>query len=118
MSDFIWEPTPGRVEEANLTRLRRVLGAVDYRELHRISLEEPDRFWPALIDDLGIEFSRRWDAVLDASRGPEWTRWFVGGKVNVARVCVHSRASDDEALVGLYEDGERDSLTWARRRAR
>jgi acetyl-CoA synthetase len=28
-------------------------------------------------------------------------------------VCVHSRSSDDEALVGLYEDGERDSLTWA-----
>jgi acetyl-CoA synthetase len=113
MSDFIWEPTTDRVEQANLTRLGRALGAVDYAELHRISLEEPDRFWPALIDDLGIEFSRPWDAVLDASRGPEWTRWFVGGKVNVARVCVHSRSSDDEALVGLYEDGAHDSLTWS-----
>jgi acetyl-CoA synthetase len=113
MSDFIWEPTTDRVEQANLTRLGRALGAVDYAELHRISLEEPDRFWPALIDDLGIEFSRPWDAVLDASRGPEWTQWFVGGKVNVARVCVHSRSSDDEALVGLYEDGARDSLTWS-----
>ncbi len=113
MSDFIWEPTSDRVEQANLTRLGRALGAVDYAELHRISLEEPDRFWPALIDDLGIEFSRPWDAVLDASRGPEWTQWFVGGKVNVARVCVHSRSSDDEALVGLYEDGARDSLTWS-----
>ena len=113
MSDFIWEPTPEGVNEANLTRLGRALGAADYAELHRISLEEPDRFWPALIDDLGIEFSRRWDTVLDASRGPEWARWFVGGKVNVARVCVHSGSSTHEALVGLYEDGERDSLTWS-----
>ena len=113
MSDFIWEPTPERVEQANLTRLRRALRAADYAELHRISLEEPDRFWPAVIEDLGIGFSRRWDTVVDASRGPEWARWFVGGTVNVARVCVHSRASGDEALVGLYEDGERDSLTWA-----
>jgi acetyl-CoA synthetase len=114
MSDFIWEPSPERIEQANLTRLGRRLGAAGYDDLHRISLEEPERFWPAVIDDLGIEFSRRWDAVVDASRGPEWTRWFVGGKVNVARVCVHGRAgSDTEALVGLYEDGERDSLTWA-----
>ncbi len=113
MSDFIWEPTPERVEHANLTRLRRALGAADYAELHRISLDEPDRFWPAAVDDMGIEFSRRWDNVVDASRGPEWARWFVGGTVNVARVCVHSRSSDEEALVGLYEDGERDSLTWA-----
>src|SRR5207253_7843013 len=46
--------------------------------------------------------------------GPEWARWFVGGKLNVARVCVHSRAvSETEAFVGLYEDGERESLTWA-----
>ncbi|HEY4412969.1 MAG TPA: AMP-binding protein [Gaiellaceae bacterium] len=113
MSDFIWEPTPERVEQANLTRLARRLDADGYAHLHHISLEEPDRFWPTLIDDLGIEFSTPWDAVVDASRGPEWARWFVGGQLNVARVCVHSRASDSEALVGLYEDGERDSLTWA-----
>ncbi|MFL5912342.1 MAG: AMP-binding protein [Gaiellaceae bacterium] len=114
MSDFVWEPTPELIEQANLTRLARRLGADGYPGLHRISIEEPDRFWPAVIDDLGIEFSRPWDAVVDASRGPEWARWFVGGRLNVARVCLHGRASSSaEALVGLYEDGERDSLTWA-----
>jgi acetyl-CoA synthetase len=112
-SEFVWQPSPELIERANLTRLQRVLGAVDYHELHRISIEEPDRFWPALIDDLGIEFSRRWDKVVDSSRGPEWSTWFVGGQVNVARVCVHRWASDEEAVVGLYEDGVRESLTWA-----
>jgi acetyl-CoA synthetase len=114
MSDFIWAPAPELVEQANLTRLARRLGAGSYADLHRISIEEPERFWPELVDDLGIEFSQPWDAVLDASRGPEWARWFVGGRINVARACLHSRSvSDTEALVGLYEDGERDALTWA-----
>jgi acetyl-CoA synthetase len=113
MSDFVWAPTPERVERANVTRLAHRLGADGYAGLHRISIEEPERFWPQVIDDLGIEFSTPWDAVVDASRGPEWARWFVGGRLNVARVCVHRRASDAEALVGLYEDGERESLTWA-----
>ncbi|HSX22078.1 MAG TPA: AMP-binding protein [Gaiellaceae bacterium] len=112
MSDFIWAPPPGLVEQANVTRLARRLGAEGFHELHRISVEEPERFWPEVVADLGIEFSRKWDAVLDASRGPEWTTWFVGGKLNLARVCLHRWASDDEALVGLYEDGTRESLTW------
>ena len=112
-STYVWAPTPEQVERANVTRLARRLGAAGYHELHRISIEEPDRFWPAVVEDLGIEFSRAWDAVRDVSRGPEWARWFVGGRVNVARACLHRWAGDGEALVGLYEDGERDSLTWS-----
>ena len=113
MSEFIWNPPPELVEQANVTRLMRRLGARDYHELHRISVEEPDRFWPALIEDLGIEFSRPWDAVVDLSRGPEWATWFVGGRLNLARICLHRFTGDAEALVGLYEDGERESLTFA-----
>jgi acetyl-CoA synthetase len=112
-SGFIWNPPPELIDRANVTRLRRALGAADYHELHRISVEEPDRFWPAVVDDLGIEFSRRWETVVDSSRGPEWSTWFNGGRLNLARVCVHRWASAEEALVGLYEDGTRESVSWA-----
>ena len=114
MSDFIWTPPPDLVEQANVTRLAQKLGAASYRELHVISVEDPERFWPAVVEDLGIEFSQPWDAVHDDSRGPEWTTWFVGGRLNVARTCLHRWASDDEALVGLYEDGTRESMTFAK----
>ena len=100
-----------------MTRLARRLGAAGYHELHRISIEEPDRFWPAVVDDLGIEFSRPWDTVVDVSRGPEWATWFNGGRLNVARVCLHRWAAerpDEEALVGQSEDGRRESLTLGR----
>src|SRR4051794_9457520 len=113
MSDYVWKPSPELVERANVTRLMRALGAADYHELHRISVEEPERFWPAVIEDLELEFSRPWDSVLDASRGPEWATWFTGGRINVARVCVHRWAGAGEALVGLYEDGTRESLSFA-----
>ena len=118
MSEFIWNPPSELVEQANVTRLMRRLGATDYGELHRISVEEPDRFWPVVIDDLGIQFSQPWDAVVDLTQGPEWATWFVGGRLNLARICLHRFAGDGltldgEALVGLYEDGGRESLTWA-----
>ncbi len=113
---FIWRPSPERIERANVTRLARRLGADGYRELHRISIEEPERFWPAVVEDLGIAFSRPWDAVVDTSRGAEWATWFTGGRVNVARACLHRWAAerpDGEALVWQSEDGLRTALSWA-----
>jgi acetyl-CoA synthetase len=116
MSGFIWNPPPELVERASVTRLRRRVGAETYAELHAISVEDPERFWPAVVADLGIEFSTPWQSLVDISRGPEWATWFNGGRVNVARVCLHRFAAerpDDEALVGLYEDGTRETLSYA-----
>jgi acetyl-CoA synthetase len=116
MTGFVWHPSAEQVERANLTRLARRLGTDGYAELHRVSIEEPERFWSEVVDDLGIELSRRWDDVADLSRGPEWARWFVGARLNLAQACLHRWAAErpgDEALVGIYEDGDRQSLTWA-----
>ena len=116
MSKFVWEPSPERVEQANVVRLWRKLGCKSYHELHRISIEEPERFWPAVIDDLGLEFSTPWERVLDDSAGIEWATWFVGGRLNVATNCVHRHAArrpDDAAAVFLGEEGERRERTYA-----
>jgi acetyl-CoA synthetase len=114
--DFVWSPTPEVLETANLTRLARLLGCADYHELHRVSVEEPERFWPAVVEDLGLQFAAPWERVLDESAGVEWARWFVGGRLNLARSCVHDwaeRTPDASAAVFLGEDGERRELTWA-----
>src|SRR6266508_5895644 len=116
VSEFVWKPTPEQIESANLTRLARRLGVQGYHDLHRISIEEPERFWPAVIEDLGLEFSEPWTDVVDASRGAEWARWFVDGKLNLAWNCVHKWAAGDlaeeEAAIWQAEDGTRSALTW------
>lgn len=113
---FTWTPSPEQLASANVARLARALRCASYEELHRVSVDEPDRFWRAVRDDLGIPFARDWDSVLDDSRGPEWARWFLGARLNVADACVHRWARErpgEEAAVWAPEDGERASLTWA-----
>ncbi len=113
---FTWVPSAEQLETANVTRLARRLGCPEYAELHRVSVEEPDRFWREVVDDLAIPLARSWDAVLDDSRGPEWATWFLGAKLNVAEACVHRWARetpDREAAVWAPEVGDRRSLTWA-----
>ena len=116
MAEVVWTPDERTLAHANVTRLQRRLGCSDYRELVRRSAEDPEWFWPAVIDDLGLEFFQRWDVVRDVSRGAEWTTWFRGGKLNVAWNCVHrwaERRPAAIAAVGLGEDGARRELTFS-----
>ena len=112
---FTWTPSAEQLATANVTRLAASLDCADYETLHRLSLDEPDRFWRAVVADLGIPLVRDWDRVLDQSRGIEWTTWFVGARLNLADACVHRWARetpDREAAVWAPEEGDRRALTW------
>jgi acetyl-CoA synthetase len=116
VSEFVWRPDARVLGRANVTRLMQRHGLEDYWALVRRSQEEPEWFWPAAIEDMGLEFAQPWEQVFDDSRGPEWTTWFVGGKLNVARNCVHrwaERKPEAVAAVLSGEDGSRRELTWA-----
>ena len=120
--EVIWSPSDEVRERSNALRLARKLGFEDYASLVRFSAEEPERFWPAAIEDLGLEFSRPWDEVVDLSRGPEWATWFVGGRLNIAWNCVHRWArgerADEAAAVWQSEDGQRRSVSYRSSRTR
>ena len=56
-------------------------GFASYRELVARSIEDPEWFWPAAVEDTGIEFcTNPGREVVDLSRGPEWATWFDGGE--------------------------------------
>jgi len=109
-------PTAEQLADANVVRLAGMLGCDDYAALHGVSVAEPDRFWRAVRDDLQIPFERDWDAILDDSRGIEWTTWFEGARLNLAHACVHRWAAEQpDALAAVFqgEDGTRDVWTFA-----
>ena len=115
MADFVWWPNEEVRRRANLTRLMNRLGADDYHALHRISLDEPERFWRAVVDDLGLVFAKPWTQLVDTSEGVEWAKWFLRGQLNIAQSCVHrwvESRGEEEAAVWQPEDGGRTSLTW------
>jgi acetyl-CoA synthetase len=116
VADVVWSPDGKALAHANVVRLMRRHGIEAYAELLRRSQEEPDWFWPAVVEDLGLDFSRRWEGVYDDSQGPEWTTWFTGATVSIARNCVHRWAERDPDRIGAVfagEDGMRRALTFA-----
>jgi acetyl-CoA synthetase len=116
VAEIVWRPSPEVLQRANVVRLMRRHGIDDYRELVARSQNDPEWFWAAAVEDLGLEFSMPWNQVTDLSRGPEWATWFVGGTINIAHNCAHrwaERTPDAIACVSLGEDGRRRTLTFA-----
>ena len=72
-----------------------------YAETYRRSLERPEEFWAEAAE--AVEWERRWDHVLDASR-PPFYRWFAGARLNT---CWN--ALDRHVAAGR---GERTALIW------
>jgi len=74
---------------------------------------DPEGFWEKFADEL--EWSRRWDKVLDWN--PPHAKWFVGGRLNVSVNCLdrHVRGArrDQPAIIWEGEPGDRRTLTYA-----
>src|SRR5436190_2451341 len=117
VAEVAWRPTPEYVENANVTRLMRAHGVDSITDLRRRSVEEMDWFWDAVVKDLGIEFTTPYAQVLDDSAGPAWTKWFIGGHVNITHNCVDRHAGGGRAerlaVIGEGEDGVVRKLTYA-----
>lgn len=104
---IVWEPTPEYFEGTHLQGVMRRLGITDYDELYRVSVEAPDRFWKATLEDIGIRWMEPYREFVDLSEGPEWPRWFVGGRLNVADSAVLRWAERDPGRPAILWEDER-----------
>lgn len=109
--DIIWTPSRERIEAANVTRFMRAHGIRDYDELIRRSTADVEWFWDAALRDLGVRWARPYDRVLDMSRGIEWARWFLGGRLNIVDNCVDRHRGPRPALTWEADDGA--TSTWS-----
>ncbi|HEX7166863.1 MAG TPA: AMP-binding protein, partial [Acidimicrobiales bacterium] len=113
---YAWRPDPSSVASTNLGRFMAAHGVGSFDELRARSIAEPEWFWPAVVDFLGLPFEQRWSSVLDVSRGIEWATWFDGGRLNLATWLVDRWAAETPgktAIVWEGEDGETRSWTYA-----
>jgi acetyl-CoA synthetase len=80
-------------------------GIAAVAELRERSVADTAWFWEAALEEMGVEWSRRFDRVRDDSEGFPWTRWFPGGRLNVTHNCIdrHVRDGHGGETALLYE---------------
>ena len=112
----IWQPSPERVELAQLTAFRRFAehrcrrDLPDYPALHAWSVEARAEFWDAIWDFCGV-IGERGHAVLEDGDRMPGARWFPEARLNFAENLLGHPGSH-LALVFRDERGVRRSWSW------
>jgi acetyl-CoA synthetase len=115
--EMVWQPTPEYVERSRLKSFMDRHGIASVAELMHRSTEELEWFWNAVMEDLRIEFYEPYVKVLDTTPGMPWTRWCVGGKMNIVHNCldkwIGTAAQNRVAIRWEGEDGQTRLLSYA-----
>ncbi|MGN6606737.1 MAG: acetoacetate--CoA ligase, partial [Jatrophihabitans sp.] len=116
--DVLWRPSALRIARsalrAHLDWLERREGRTfaDHDEFWAWSVDDLDRFWAAVVDYYGIDFTTPWTQVRTPDPMPH-TRWFTGGRLNWAHHALRRGADDAVALVCVREGGvPAREITW------
>ena len=114
--EWIWQPTQEWIEATNVYRFMRRLGFDTLDRFLEFSRSRSEEFWDEMVREVGIEWFEPYDKVLVDSRGAEWARWFVNGRLNVAWNCLDRHAqgprAGDCAVLWEGENGEVRAVTY------
>jgi acetyl-CoA synthetase len=102
VTEVVHEPTREFVESTNVYAFMQAHDIDDYDELIRRTAEEIDGvdsgvewFWDLLPEYLDIEFYTEYDRIRDDTDGPQFSRWYPGGELNIAHNVVDRHAAVD-----------------------
>ncbi|MGA2466089.1 MAG: acetate--CoA ligase [Thermodesulfobacteriota bacterium] len=77
---LVYKPSDAVKMKATIRRME------DYKELYQRSLNDPEKFWGELAEQL--DWSKKWDKVLEWDFNKPEVKWFVGGKLNASYNCL------------------------------
>ena len=111
-----YQPSRETLDRSNVLAFCRAHGVSSYEELVQRAASDPEWFWGAVEKDLGIEWSVPYTKVLDDSKGPEWPRWFTGGRLNLGHNLldrwIRAGAGAKPAVLFEREDGRAGRWTY------
>lgn len=105
---YIWYPPKKLVEKSNVKKFMDKHGIKDYKDLIKHSTEDIEWFWDAAIEELNVEWFKKYKKVLDASE-VQWAKWFIEGKLNITHNCLDKHAKswrkNKVAFIWVGENG-------------
>jgi acetyl-CoA synthetase len=112
--DVVWTAGPERVAASNTARFMSQHQIETYQDLMRRSVAQPEWFWSAVVDFLGLPFDPPYQTVRDTSRGHPWATWFTDGGFNLSVACVDRWLDRPDALAlrSEKESGETRELSY------
>lgn len=115
---IVWEPDELMLTSSNVAEFMKKHSIPDVASLRTMSVAEQEWFWSSLEKELGTHWFTPYGNVLDQSDGPEWAKWFVGGRMNISYQCLEANIEkgkgNSTAVIFQSEGGEISSWSYDR----
>lgn len=116
MSDQIaWKPSAKYLEGSNIAQFIDMYGYENNFDLIPESNAELASIWGDMAQDVGIVWREAYDDVVDMSEGPEFAKWFSGGRLNALETILDQwvkETPDQVMYVWENEEGAKETLTY------
>jgi len=111
IGDILWQPSPERIAASGMANFAAAHGFLptDYAGLHAWSVAEPEAYYSALWDDLGVIGSKG-DRAVQPGDAISTTRFFPDARLNYAENLLRD-ADDRPAIIAHRDDGTRRQLS-------
>ncbi len=105
-----WIPTHEIIEKAQLTKFMKQVGLQTWDELYQFSINDVEKYTAEVLKFLDIKFNPPYEKLLDSSEGVEWSKWCVGGGLNISEMCldrwIGTEIENQAAIIWEGEEGE------------
>ncbi len=78
-----WEPNKEWIENSNVYKYMQEKGFEKLDDFISFTYMNPEGFWEDFVKLIGLKFNKPYSKVLDLSRGKQWPKWFIDGKLNI-----------------------------------
>ncbi|MEZ4569048.1 MAG: AMP-binding protein [Thermomicrobiales bacterium] len=106
----VWHPRMAVADKSRAMAFAHSHGLSNEDELARRAIDDPEWFWGAVTEELGVVWSTPYETVLDLERGPQWPRWFRGGRMNYVSTAVDRHLAERSDSVALSWEGDDGSI--------
>ncbi|MEM4085465.1 MAG: AMP-binding protein [Saccharolobus sp.] len=80
---MMFQPDKEWIENSNVYKFMVEKGFNTLDEFIKYTYDNPV-FWEDFVKLIGLKFYKKYEKILDLSRGKQWAKWFVDGKLNIA----------------------------------
>ncbi|WP_372745566.1 AMP-binding protein [Lutibacter sp.] len=76
-------------------------GLNKYQDFWQWSVTNKEDFWSETVENLNIQFTKKYTSIVDTSKGVEYAEWLKNAKLNIVDSCFQN---DDDAIAVIFQD--------------
>lgn len=97
-----WKPSNKVIEQSNIYKMMQKNAINNYDDFWKWSVRKKEIFWEQTVAELGIQFYRKHECILNLDSGVESPNWLYNARLNIVDSCFQN--ADDAVVIRFQKE--------------